>query len=411
MAIHSKKLLVVLAVALSGCSQLPLNGPAYRDITSGASVHVANDRRAIAQEYVLVDVDSPVLENLAAIQTATFDRSFIARYQHPPKVNVGVGDVLQVSVFESGTGGLFQPSDNIPRPTNFVTLPLQTVDGSGAITVPYAGRIQVSGRGVSEVESVITKKLVSRAVEPQVMVTIAEQNAASVTVLGDTLNSANRIKISGSERILDVISKAGGTKFPGYELFVTVQRGTRRGTVHFPTLVNNPASNIYVAPGDTIYVYRKLEKFVALGALGSTGQTQGLTGQFAFDQEQLSLTEAIAKAGGLQDTRANPAQVFLYRMEQRDLLDRIGIELIHFSPDQQFIPTIYRVNFRDPSGFFTAQKFRMRDRDVIYAANADSTEVVKFLEYARAVTSTVAGVTGDGRLTSDIVGGRHILGN
>ena len=119
-----------------------------------------------------------------------------------------------------------------------------------------------------------------------------------------------------------MISRAGGTKFPGYELFVTLQRKKKRATVYFPTLVNNPAENIYVAPGDTVYVYREQQKFVAVGALGSSSQTSGITGQYAFEQEKLSLNEAVAKAGGLLDTRANPGQVFLYRVESRETLSQ-----------------------------------------------------------------------------------------
>ena len=37
----------------------------------------------------------------------------------------------------------------------------------------------------------------------------------------------------------------------------------------------------------------------------------------------------------------------------------------------------------------------MRHKDVIYVSNAELIEVVKFLDYLRAITSTVAGVRGD----------------
>ena len=326
-----------------------------------------------------------------------------------PRLNLGVGDVLQLSVFESSTGGLFQPSDT-QRPANFVQFPSQVVDQSGYITVPYAGRIRIAGRSVSAVERDIEDKISGRAIEPQVLLSVVEQNAATVSVLGDTLNQADKFRISPKgDRILDIISRAQGTRFPGYELFVTLQRRGERATVHFPRLVRDPGENIFVRPGDTIYVHRIQEKFVAFGALGSTGQTEGLTGQFPFEQERLSLNEALAKAGGLQDSRANPAQVFIYRPESRKVLEKMGIALDAIDPDQKWIPTVYRVNFRDPSGFFAAHVFQIRDRDVIYAANSDATEVVKFLDYTRAVTSTVAGAAGDYALTRDVLIGRHIL--
>jgi polysaccharide export outer membrane protein len=296
------------------------------------------------------------------------------------------------------------------RPGNFVTLPSQVVDRTGIITVPYAGDVQAAGRSLPDIQHEIERKLANRAIEPQVVVSLVEQNATEVAVVGDVVNSANKFKIRpGGERVLDMISRAGGLRYPGYELFVTLQRNKRRATVYFPTLINNPAENIFVAPGDTLYVYREQQKFVAVGALGTVGQTSGLTGQFAFDQEHLSLNEAVARAGGLLDFRANPGQVFLYRLEHRQMLERLKIDLQGFPPEQVMIPVVYRANFRDPSSFFFAQGFMMRHKDVIYVSNADSVEVVKFLDYLRAITSTVSGVAGDAVLTKDAVRGRHLL--
>jgi polysaccharide export outer membrane protein len=189
-----------------------------------------------------------------------------------------------------------------------------------------------------------------------------------------------------------------------------LQRGNSRATVYFPNLINHPTENVFVAPGDTLYVYRDQQKYVALGAIGSAGQDSGVTGQFPFEQERMSLNEAVAKAGGLLDTRANPGQVFLYRLELRDALMKMGVDVSKFLPDQRLIPTVYRANFRDPSSFFFAQSFLMRHKDVIYVSNADSVEVGKFLGYLRTITSTVSGVASDARLTGDIFGGRHILG-
>ncbi len=409
-ALRSTACLLVAAAMASGCSHLPVAGPDYRDINSSAAVHLASSRNQVAYDYALVDISPVALDVLSQIGSDSFHATFSAEEHGPPTVRVGVGDVVQVSVFESATGGLFLPADTGPRPANYVTIPNQSVTRAGNISVPYAGAVRAAGRTVPEIERDIERKLASRAVEPQVVVSVVDQNAAAVSVLGDTLNGSNQFKLSGAgERIVDLISRAGGTKYPGYDLFVTLQRHGRRATVHFPTLISDPEENIFVLPGDTIYVYRKQQKFVAVGALGTAGQDTGVTGQFAFDQEHLSLIEALAKAGGLLDTRANPAQVFIYRIEHREALERIGVDLSNFASDQNLVPTVYRANFRDPASFFAAQKFPMRNEDLIYAANSDATEVVKFLGYLRSVTSTVAGVSGDVGLTRDIFIGRHLL--
>ena len=407
----TKAILWPLAGVLVTACQLPIDGPRHRDITTGATAALVTDRRAIAIDYALVDIDKTVVENAIDVGPGSFFKTFRERRGPAPVIRVGVGDVVQVTIFESAVGGLFIPAEAGVRPGNFVTLPPQQVNRSGNINVPYAGAIKAAGLTLGEIERSVESSLSNRAIEPQVLLSLVEQNATEVSVLGDVVVGANKFRIKqGGERVLDMVSKAGGIKFPGYDSFVTLQRGKKRATVYFPALVNHPDENIYVQPGDTIYVYREQQKFVAFGALATVGQTQGLTAQFAFDQEKLSLNEAIAKAGGLLDTRAHPGQVFLYRVEYRDALEKMGVDLKPFPPEQRLIPTVYRVNFRDPSSFFIAQAFPVRHKDVIYVANADSVEVVKFLDYARAVTSTVSGVASDTVLTKDATIGRHVLG-
>jgi polysaccharide biosynthesis/export protein len=410
MRLGCRFLALLVSVAAAGCTQLPVDGPNRRSIELGASATLVADRHSVVLDYALVDINNSVLEFAVNIGPDSFFRTFGTRPGPAPIIRVGVGDVVQVTVFESSAGGLFIPAEAGVRPGNFVTFPTQTVDRTGLITVPFAGEVRASGRSTREIQRDIEAKLQNRAIEPQVIVSIVEQNATQVAVVGDVLNGANKftIRLNG-DRILDMISKSGGLRYPGYEIFVTLQRGNRRVTVYFPNLVNNPQENIFVSPGDVLYVYREQQKFVAVGALGSSGN--GATGQFAFEQEKLSLNEAIAKAGGLLDTRADARQVFLYRLEDREVLTAMKVNLQRFPRDQKLIPTVYRANFRDPSSFFFAQRFPVRHKDIVYVATADSVEVVKFLNYLRAITSTVSGSATDGAITRDVIAGKRVLGN
>lgn len=424
-------------VLLAGCTQLPVDGPAYRDIHTGATTALSTGREglvytsrdAVDFQYALVDISPLVVQVLSTVSPDSFFRDFRGpRGGGIPVVKIGVGDVVQTSIFESSSGGLFVPGDASNRSGNYVTLPQQTVASNGTITIPYAGAIKAAGRTVLEVQHDIESKLSGRAIEPQVVINIVEQNAGSVTVIGDA--GSNKFKLTGSgERILDMISKAGGgsaggssagSKFAGYELYVTLQRKDRTATIPFTSLIEDPKENIYVAPGDIIYAYRQPKTFIAMGAVTSIGgggsiieqgQTTGVSGQFRFEQERLNLNEALAKAGGLTDSRANPAQVFLYRTERRDTLERMGLDLAKFPRGQVIIPTVYRANFRDPSSFFFAQRFDVRDKDVIYAANASANEVLKFLGYVNAWTSTASSAMISGRTIGDITAGAHVLTN
>ena len=386
----------MLCLGLPACAELPVSGPRHDDILLGAATSAVNPPDEVAFEYALVDINKGVVDAVYDIDANSFLRSFGKGHSSPPKVSIGAGDVLQLTIFESRSGGLFIPVDAGVRPGNYVTLPPQTVDDKGKIAVPYAGDLQVAKRSVLEVQRMVEERLANRAIEPKVIISINEEVSGTVSVVGE-VNTPKKVKLTqNGERILDVIAVAGGPRYPGYELYITLQRKGKKATMYFNSLVLHPDENIYAAPGDTIYVYREPRRFVAFGAvgvaagIGASSALSGLSGQFTFDQERLSLAEGVAKAGGLLDNQANPGQVFIYRMETRDTLKRIGLDLSKFSPGQTVIPAVYRANFRDPSSYFFAQRFPMRHKDVLYVSNADSVEVLKMLNFINSV-ATVAG--------------------
>jgi polysaccharide export outer membrane protein len=76
----------------------------------------------------------------------------------PPRITLGIGDVVSVTIFEAEPGGLFVRASP-GRPGNFVTLPDQVVDTNGNITVPYAGTIRALGRTPAEVQEAINEAL------------------------------------------------------------------------------------------------------------------------------------------------------------------------------------------------------------------------------------------------------------
>jgi polysaccharide export outer membrane protein len=61
------------------------------------------------------------------------------------------------------------------------------------------------------------------------------------------------------------------------------------------------------------------------------------------------------------------------------------------------IPTIYRLNLRDPGGLLLATGFQMRTKDVMYVANSKVTDYYKLLllinNTATAVSTTANAVT------------------
>ncbi|MFZ2109728.1 MAG: polysaccharide biosynthesis/export family protein, partial [Roseiarcus sp.] len=221
----------------------------------------------------------------------------------PGDIRLGTGDVVSITVFEASAGGLFIPAEASARPGNFITIPNQTVDSEGNISVPYAGTVHARGRTVTEVQRTIVDQLKNQAIKPQVVISVVDQRTSMISVLGE-VNHPERFPASAAgEHLLDSITRAGGPKEQGYDTWVMLERDGRRATVPFGALVFDPSNNIFVHPNDTIYVYVEPQTFVVFGATaGTTVSTAGVgvettspagaQGQYPFGAWRISLAEA-----------------------------------------------------------------------------------------------------------------------
>jgi polysaccharide export outer membrane protein len=329
-------------------------------------------------DYGLVKLTPAALGTLGAFGPKVLSGYFPDR-RPPQSIRFGIGDVIGVTIFEAGAGGLFIPSEAGVRPGNFVTMPNQNVDSSGNISVPYGGAIRAAGRTPTQVQADIVASIKNRAIEPQAIVSLIDQRTSLISVLGEVNVPARLQANAAGERILDVITRAGGIRGQGFETWVTLERGGRRVTVPFGAIVYEPANNIWVHPGDSVYVYREPQVFLAFGASGQQGQ-------FPFEMWRINLAQAVAKAGGLLDSAAEPSSLFVYRREPRELAEKLGVDCSRFVGPT--VPVIYNVDFRDPAGYFLATKFQMQDRDIVFAANATTVETGKFLQFVRLIIAT-----------------------
>ena len=350
---------------------MPSNGPAGDDIHAGK-----HDPDTVPYELLKV---TPEVEGVLARAAPRLGAMF--RDTKPPKgITFGVNDVLAVTIFEAAAGGLFIPSEAGVRPGNFVSIPNQPIDTDGNITIPYAGKIRAGGRTPVQVQDEIVNALKNRAIEPQAIVSIVNQNSSLITVLGDVGTPSRFPANYNAEHLLDTIARAGGPKGNAWDGWVMLERDKKRDIVPFGALLYEPAeNNIWTHPNDTIYIYSEPQTFIAFGATGSQGQ-------FNFAAWRISLAEAVAKAGGLNDQNAEPGYVFLYRGEERNVAQQLGIDISKYAGP--IIPVVYNVNFRDPAGYFLATRFQMRNKDVLYISNTTSVQAAKAMNFFNLVLTT-----------------------
>lgn len=376
---------MLVALSLGGCDLLSRDGPASSSISQGATESVRTPDEKPVFQYVLMDIDQAAITLFGTPAASSLYTTFGRDPGPAPEIRVGVGDVVQLSIFESQSGGLFIPAEAGSRAGNFVTIPQQTVDRKGTVSVPYGGDIPAVGRSIPELQKAIEKSLAGRAIEPQVIVTVVSQSSSQVSVVGD-VNTPSKITVGpAGDRVLDVIAKANGIVHPGYETYVTLQRGKRKATVYFDTILANAQENIFVHPADIVYVYREARSYLAFGAVKSANRIE-------FASTEISFAEAIAKAAGLDDARADPRDVFLYRTVSRKQLAKTNISLDKFPESQDDIPIVFKANLRDPASYFAAQKFMITDKDVVYVSNSGSYELYKFLTLLNNTSDTIATV-------------------
>lgn len=362
-------------ILLAGCATLPTAGPTVSQVFDQA---VTDGQR----HFDLVDVDNHVVATLLAQPTESF-RTRFHKYGKPPGPTIGIGDAVSVSIWEAAGGGLFSaPATTAAGGGGSRTeIPDQVVTRDGAISVPFAGRIAVSGRTPLQVQDEIQQRLADKAIEPQAIVTVTKSITNTATVSGEVVSGA-RVPLSvGGDHLLDVIAAAGGAKAPVYDTFVRLSRGGVTVTIPMAKLVSYPGENIYAWPGDVLTLVQVPQTFSVFGAT-----TQNTL--VPFGAEKLTLAQALAKAGGLQDLRADPRGVFLFRFEPASVVGALNAPALATGPDGMS-PVVYRLNLREANNYFYAERFPMEDKDVIYVANAPLTELQKFFTLVNTVTGPV----------------------
>jgi polysaccharide export outer membrane protein len=381
-------LLALLSVVFAGCGVIPKDGPTGEEVRAGAEVQLSD---ASNVSYAIVKLSPTVVKHTQRVVLAPVLFRSNVRSAGLPDVRVGPGDTITVTIFEAQAGGLFVPAQPGTTTGNFVELPAQQVERSGRISVPYAGEIVAVGRTPAEIQADIENKLRTRAIEPQAVITINSRQSDEVSVLGE-VNLPTRFPLEpGGTRILNAIARAGGARNPGYESVVTLQRRGRVDQALLSSIVTNPSYNVNLTPGDVVYVSREPRHFLVFGATPAPGGSLGVqTRRVPFETENLTLADGIAKAGGLENLRADPTSVFLFRRESKRLLAGMGVDVSKYK--EPLVPTVYLADFSDTQGFFLAHSFYMRNDDIIFVADSPSVDLIKFLDVVRSVANTVTDV-------------------
>jgi polysaccharide export outer membrane protein len=360
-----------VGLLLSACANAPGSGP-----SAGTIVNAGSEQSISGSAIKVIDVTDAVTREILANGRQPLFSEELGEGLAIGSL-IGKGDVLDIAIWEAPPAALFGAAGGNTQLTSSgstargTSLPEQMVDSDGQITVPFVGRIQADRRTPQQIARDITARLVGMAHQPQVIVRLVRNAAANVTVVGDVASSARVPLTARGERVLDVLATAGGVRQPVNKMTIQITRGMKVASLPLETVIGDPRQNVRLQPDDVMTVLFQPYSFTALGAVGRNDE-------LPFEATGLTLAQALGRVSGLQDSRADIKGVFIFRLENPAAVSPDIRATARTTPDGK-IPVIYRINMKDPSSFFIAQSFPIRNKDVLYVSNAPLADIQKFV--------------------------------
>lgn len=366
---------LALVLPLSACASLPSSGPTGKEILRGA-LPTAPD-----PAIDLVEINAPQIAGMARVDQS----AGLADLPPPPTDMVGPGDVLQIYIYEAGVS-LFAGATG-PASASAVTgvsdsgvksqaLPPARVNDDGNIYIPYAGKLHVMGRTVTEIQSMIRHALQGLSQHPQVLVTLNTSITNSIILSGEVNHPGRLVLQTNNETLSDVIALAGGYRGNAKDLGLRIIRRGRVINMRLSDLTNDSPLDVRAYPGDRLMLIQDPRSFSVLGASGRVSQV-------LFPRPEISLAEAIASVGGTDPNYGDPAAIFVFRYVPNE--------------NGEKKPVIYHLNMMQTKAYFFAQNFKIRNDDVLYFGNAAANRPSKMLQLVSQLFSPIMTVVAAAR--------------
>lgn len=248
---------------------------------------------------------------------------------------IGPGDEVSIYLFDQPE--LLIPTASEALSTGFL------VQADGSLTYPFIGSVDAKGKTVEELRAELSQRLSTFFPEPQVDVRIVGFNSQRVVVGGEVVNPNTQFVRSSPLTLLEAINGAGGVTDDGDQSAISVRR---RGVTHKVDLsgfisAGLSANNPILIGGDVVSVPRKtLREAYVLGEVQRPATVD-------LSEDQITLTQAITRQGGLNEARADARGVFVFR--------EVGGKM-----------TVYQLDTSLPTALLLGARFMLEAGDVVY---------------------------------------------
>lgn len=268
-------------------------------------------------------------------------RAELAAYEY----RIGPGDVLSVIVYDHPELTIPAGGERSPAEAG------NQVRGDGAIFYPYIGRVEVAGLTLEQVRTLLAERLAAVITEPQVDVGIAAFRSQKVYVSGAVKDPRALPVTNVPLTITDAISQVGGTESNAnwHELILTRDGQEQRLSLYALLRQGDHTQNRLLRDGDVLHVPTAENQAVAV-----MGQVR-VPGHIPLGNERISLTDAIALAGGVNEGTAQPSGVFVIRGQEETSAK---------------LATVYQLDIRNATAFILGSQFTLQPQDVVYVTSA-----------------------------------------
>lgn len=344
--LHMRYIAAVFTIMLlTGCT-----------LTPGSHISLPDSQSQFQDGDLLVNVkpiNAQSLQELTSKKQVTQSNTLVNHIIDADEApyRIGVGDVVTVVVWEhpelTSPLGQFRSSDEQGN----------IVYEDGTIFYPYAGKVKVEGKTVSQVRNEIASKLQKFIENPQVDVRVAGYKSQKYVVSGNVQAPGIYPITNVPQRILDALNISGGISDQGNIFAVTLTRGQDQIEIPMFELLYHGKTdfNILLQDGDVLHVQENSNRQVFVMGEVARPQTLQLT------DLSISLTQALSAAGGINELKADSKGIYVVRAKSEQEID------------------IFQVSLKQAYYFALADQFQLEERDIVYVSAAPITRWNRFI--------------------------------
>lgn len=348
---------VAFALTLTGCVFAP--GQHMR-----SSAFARDDQPVGSDQVELI----PITPKLIAMDRAARDvptlPTALTTYQ-PGPYTIGAGDVLYITVWD-------HPELTVPAgPQQQLNAAGRPVQSDGTLFYPYIGNVEAAGKTPSQLRELLTTKLARYIEAPQVDVSILTYASQRVWVTGASRQAATVPLTVTPLTLGDAISQSG---LDATQADLSGVRLTREGVTYSIDLdrlgrQGGGATNIFLKASDHLYVpYLDRKEVFVVGEVNQPGA-------MSFKTSDISLSQALGRARGLQQSTSNGNAVYVIR----------GTNDLQNAPS-----TVFHLEARSPAAFAVASQFELLPGDVVFVGAAGVTRWSRFVNQLLPFTSIIS---------------------